>query len=262
MRKNTVKEKLKAGKPTVGGWLTLGSSLAAEALAHSALDWLVIDLEHSPVDMMNVLHMLQAISTTSTIPFVRVPDHGPATAKRVLDLGAYGIVFPHVSAPEQAQQCVAACKYPPEGIRGYGPLRAAMYGGSEYLQRANEEIMVVIMIEDQQALDNLESIMSVAGIDVAVVGQADLAVSLGLPPSSNVQDAEHVGAVQRIVDAGKKLGVPTGTICETGIDVRRCIQQGMTWVSLAPDIGLMLTGLAESLAVIADKEAEDLVGCQ
>ena len=143
MRKNLVKQKLRRGEPSIGTWISTGSPVIAEILAHAGFDWLTVDMEHSAVDMENLLTCFYAISTTDTVPFVRVPWNDPQVLKRVLDTGAYGVVVPNIKSPEEAEQAVQACRYAPEGFRGVGGIRGRLYGGPDYFQHANEEIAVV-----------------------------------------------------------------------------------------------------------------------
>ena len=159
MRKNKVKEKLRLGLPSIGSWISTGNPLVAELMAHMDFDWLAIDMEHNAIDITDVVNCFYAIGTTDTVPFVRVPWNDPQVLKRVLDIGAYGVVIPNVKNQEEANQAVQACRYPPEGFRGIGSIRGRLYGGSDYYQRANEEIVVVVMIEDVQAVEKYRTDM-------------------------------------------------------------------------------------------------------
>jgi 4-hydroxy-2-oxoheptanedioate aldolase len=134
----------------VGTWLCLGNPLAAEILAHVGFDWLTVDMEHNAIDVADTQALLQAIATTDTMPFVRVPWNDPQIIKRVLDIGAYGVVIPNVLDRREAEQAVAACRYPPDGIRGVGTLRGRLYGGPDYTDGANRGIAVIVMIEHRR----------------------------------------------------------------------------------------------------------------
>lgn len=159
MRPNRVKARLRAGEVSVGSWLTSGSPLIAEVMAHVGFDWLVVDTEHGAIGIETAQSMLQAISTTETVPLVRVAWNDVALIKRALDIGAYGVVVPMVSTREDAVNAVRFSKYPPEGIRGIGGVRRLLYGGPDYLSHANEEILVVVQIETAEAVRNAEEIL-------------------------------------------------------------------------------------------------------
>ncbi len=247
MRKNTVKEKLQAGQPSIGSWLSIGHSLSAEMMAHAGFDWLTIDTEHTATDFSILLPMLQAISTTSTIPFVRVPWNDPWPIKRTLDLGAYGVVIPDIATAEEAKQAVGACRYPPVGYRGIGAVRGNLYGGPDYYEKANEEIMVVLMIESREGVENAEEIMRVPGVDAVFIGPNDLAASLGVPLGLNNPHPEHKAAVAKILQAGKKTGVPVGIHCQDADEVNMRIEQGFLWLALAGDGRFLAGGAREQL---------------
>jgi len=182
MRINTVKEKWARGEVTHGAWLSIPSSFSAEVMAHQGFDWVCIDMQHGVIDYQVALTMLQAIGTTETIPFVRVPWNEMGIIGKVLDAGAMGVIIPMVNSVEEAKQAVAACRYFPLGSRSFGPTRASYYAGTDYFLGANEQIACIPMIETKQAVERLDDILSVPGIDAVYVGPADLSITLGLPP--------------------------------------------------------------------------------
>ena len=155
MRENHVLRSWRQGKQTIGGWLSIGDAFTAETMAHIGFDWLCIDMQHGLLDYQDVKVMLPAISTTQTMPFVRVPWNEPAEIMKALDAGAYGVIVPLINNRAEAEKAVAACRYPPEGMRSFGPIRAAMYGGKNYAEEANSEIACIAMIETKEGLDNL-----------------------------------------------------------------------------------------------------------
>ncbi|MBL8345687.1 MAG: 2,4-dihydroxyhept-2-ene-1,7-dioic acid aldolase, partial [Rubrivivax sp.] len=163
MRENRLRTLWKADKPAVNGWLALPSSFSAEVMAHQGWDTLTIDLQHGVIDYAAMVGMLQAISTTATVPVVRVPWLEPGIIMKSLDAGAYGVICPMVNTREDAQKLVAYTLYAPRGTRSFGPIRAAMYGGPDYAEKANDTIVAFAMIETAQALDNLDAILSVEG---------------------------------------------------------------------------------------------------
>ena len=151
MKKNRVKQLLHSGKPTLGSWIQIGHPDVAEIMANMGFDWLVLDNEHGPYSTETTQLLIQAMSSTDTVPIVRVPWNDMVEIKRALDIGAYGVVIPMVNSKEEALHAVRACKYPPTGLRGVGPRRASRYGldMKEYLRQANDEILIVIQIETQ-----------------------------------------------------------------------------------------------------------------
>lgn len=185
MRINTVKEKWARGEVTHGAWLSIPSSFSAEIMAHQGFDWVCIDMQHGVIDYQMALTMLQAIGSTETIPIVRVPWNEFGIIGKVLDAGAMGVIIPMVNSVEEAKQAVAACRYFPQGSRSFGPTRATYYAGTDYFSGANQQIACIPMIETKQAVERLDDILSVPGIDAVYVGPADLSITFGLPPGMN-----------------------------------------------------------------------------
>ncbi len=245
MRKNVVKHKIKAGTPSVGTWLATGSPLAAEIMAHQGFDWLTIDMEHNAIDISQAQSIFQAIATTETIPFARVPWNDPQIIKRVLDVGAYGIVIPTVESVDQAERAIDASRYPPDGHRGMGTIRGRLYGGEDYTTHANEEICVIIMLETITAVHNADAILAVPGIDAVFIGPNDLAASMGLPLGLDNQHPDHLAAVAEIRAACDRHGIPPGIHCGSATAVNQRIDEGFKWIALSSDAGLM-TSAAKS----------------
>ena len=174
MRKNKLKEIIKNGKAVINGWLQIPNSFSAEVMAKQGWDSLTIDMQHGVVDYPNALQMLQAISTTDTVPMARVNWNEPGQIMKILDAGSYGVICPMVSNKDQAEKFVQACMYPPAGYRSFGPIRGMLYGGSDYGDYANDELLKIAMIETIEALDNLDAIMTTPGVDGIYIGPADL----------------------------------------------------------------------------------------
>ena len=248
MRPNHVLRSWREGGQTVGAWLSVPSSFTAEVMAHQDFDWLCIDMQHGLIDYADAVHMLQAISTTDTIPFVRVPWNDPATIMKVLDAGAYGVVVPLVNNREEALNAVAACRYPPAGIRSSGPARAAIYGGDGYQSWADDEIACIVMIETAEALHNLDAILSTPGVDCAYIGPSDLAYALGLSPTGDNDDPKHREAVQTILDQAKKHGVAPGMHTGSVEYTTRYLQAGFQMVTLGADRAFMARQAGADLA--------------
>jgi 2-keto-3-deoxy-L-rhamnonate aldolase RhmA len=213
---NKIKSLLKQGKPTAGAWLQMTSPFSAEIMARAGFDWLIVDMEHAPGDFLNLASQLQAIGGTDCVPFVRAPWNDPVAIKRILDTGVLGVLIPYVNSAEEARNAVAACKYPPEGIRGLaGSPRAAYFGQNsmDYLKDANEEILVIIAVETGEAIANLDEILAVDGLDGIFIGPMDLATSMGYfgdPSHPEVQQA--IATVEeKTLKAGKYLGTVGGS---------------------------------------------------
>ena len=260
MRKNTVKEKVRRGEPSIGTWVSSGSPLITEVLAHTGFDWLTIDLEHNAIDLQDAVHCFYAMGGTDTIPFVRVPWNDPQILKRTLDIGAYGVVIPDIKNPEEAEMAVKACRYAPDGFRGIGSTRGALYGGPDYYEHANEEICVVLMIEDVEAVQKIDDIMSVSGVDVCFIGPNDLASSMGVSLGLDNPHPEHRAAVKRVVEAGRRHSVPVGIHCGGVGELNRRIEEGFTWLPLASDVRLLRGAAEEGLQQIRQPAKAEVAG--
>jgi 2-keto-3-deoxy-L-rhamnonate aldolase RhmA len=177
--KNLLKEKLSKGIPVIGTFVGIGHSDVTERLSRVGYDWLLIDGEHAPLSLETMQVMLQAMNGSNCTPLIRPQWNDMVIIKRALDIGAHGVLVPWVNTKEQAEYAVRACKYPPEGLRGRGPRRASLFD-PDYFPTANNEIMVVVQIETKEALNNLDDILSVNGVDACYIGPMDLSMSMGL----------------------------------------------------------------------------------
>jgi len=240
MRTNQVKRKLANGEACRGVWLGLPSPFSARLLAQLPLDWLLIDAEHSPVDVSGMAQMVAAIAEASgPAPFVRVAQASIEHMKRALDAGAYGIVAPMINTREQAEQVVAWSKFPPEGERSFGSAYAGLSFGvsmGEYLRIANRETVIAIQIESKTALGNLDELFSVQGLDLAFVGPVDLSISLGLDPLPENPQPLFQEALGEITAAARKHKLPLGIYCSNGAAARQRIAQGFQFVNITSDI--------------------------
>lgn len=207
MRENKIKKMWAAGQCATLGWLSISHGFSAELMARQGFDALCVDLQHGLSEMKDVAPMLQAISQTDTVPVVRVAWNEPAAIMKALDLGAYGIIVPLVNNAEEAAKAVAACRYPPVGMRSSGPVRAAQYGGPDYMTRANDEIIIMAMIETKEGLANLDAICATPGLDAVYIGPADLSFALGLPPRGDNPDPLHLATCDKIKAAAHKAGI-------------------------------------------------------
>ncbi len=250
MRENRLRTLWKSGGAAVNGWLTIPSSFSAETMAHQGWDTLTIDMQHGMIDDAALVPMLQAISTTDTVPVVRVPWLEPGIVMRALDAGAYGVICPMVNTREDAQKLVAYSHYPPRGTRSFGPLRAVLYAGLDYVQHANDTIAVFAMIETAEALDNLDDILSVEGLDAIYIGPSDLSLALGCTPTFDDLEPKAFEAVEHILARAKAHGVVAGIHNGTPEAARRRITKGFQFVTISSDARLMADGAEQVMRVM------------
>ena len=248
MRPNRLRELWAADQAVLNGWLAIPDSFSAEVMAHQGWDSLTIDLQHGVIDYSKLVPMLQAISTTNTVPVVRVPWLEPGILMKVLDAGAYGVICPMINTREDAQKLVHCTHYAPQGGRSFGPVRATLYGGADYPQHANKTIVAFAMIETAQALDNLDSILSVEGLDAIYIGPSDLSLSLGCKPVFDDVEPKAQQAIAHIVARAKAHGVVAG-IHNGRTDVARArVNMGYRFVTLGSDARLLATGSQDLLS--------------
>jgi 4-hydroxy-2-oxoheptanedioate aldolase len=253
MRTNPVKAALRDDMPQIGTWLSLASPMAARFMARAGFHWLTVDVEHSPVNWETAAQMFGAIADAGGVPLARVPLNSLENAKRALDSGAYGIVFPMCCCKEEAEQAVAACKYPPQGERSVGGgLHALNFGASpaDYYRRANEEILVIVQTEHIRAVENCEAICSVHGVDAVFVGPNDLLSSMHKTPAMDSDDPEFVAALRHIRETATKHGVAPGIHVATAEDARRRVDEGWKFVAVSSELGFM-TQAARASAEVA-----------
>ena len=256
MRPNSVKQRWRDGLPAIGGWLSIPSSVSAEVMSHQGFDWVCVDTQHGIVDYTSAVPMLQAISTTSAMPFVRVPWNEPSIIMKYLDAGAYGIIVPMIETRADAEAAVRAARYAPLGIRSFGPLRANLYAGAGYAEESNEEIALCVMIETPKALENLDDIASVPGIDALYIGPSDLSQALGLGPRYNADNPEHAAAVTRIREACERHGKVPGIHTNGSALTSRYIEEGFKMILLTADVAGISGGASRELAVARATQAE------
>ena len=248
MRENRLRTLWKAEQAVLNGWLAIPNSFSAEVMAHQGWDSLTIDLQHGVIDYAALVPMLQAISTTATVPIVRVPWLEPGIVMKALDAGAYAIICPMVNTREEAQRFVAYTNYAPKGTRSFGPIRATMYGGPDYAQRANETIVRFAMIETAQALENLDDILSVEGLDAIYIGPSDLSLALGCRPVFDDVDPPVAQAIDHIVARAKVHGVVAGIHNGVPEGALARIAKGFRFVTVSSDARLMAAGAQQVMA--------------
>lgn len=250
MKPNAVKRQLRAGEPSIGTWLSLGSPLAARFLARAGFDWLTVDLEHSLADIETAAHMLGAIADAGRTALARVPSNRHDHIKRVLDIGAMGVIVPMVNSPEEARAAIAACRYPPRGNRSVGGQTPALnFSASlaDYFARADDEILIVLQCEHIRAVEQADAIFATPGIDVIFVGPNDLAASMraadGTPPSRE----EFEATLTRIRDGCRRHGIPAGLHCADVGEAQRRLAEGWQFLAISSELKMMLDGADATL---------------
>jgi 4-hydroxy-2-oxoheptanedioate aldolase len=248
MRENRLRNLWLQDKTAVNGWLAVPNSFSAETMAHQGWDTLTIDMQHGVVDYQAMVHMLQAISTTDTVPVVRVPWLEPGVIMKTLDAGAYALICPMVNTREDAQKLVAWTNYAPRGARSFGPVRATLYGGADYAKHANDTIVRFAMIETAQALDNLDAILTVEGLDAVYIGPSDLSLSLGCKPDFDNPEPKAVQAIEHILERAQAHGVVA--CIHNGVPEVALARaaKGFRFVTVSSDARLMAAGSQQILA--------------
>ena len=258
MKTNNVRHKLLAGEAAIGCFMGLGSPNVAELLTRAGLDWLVIETEHNSLDTAQIEHILMAVQGSGAMPIVRVASAQQVYIQRALDTGAMGVLVPMVRTVEEAEAIVAATRFPPVGRRSFGPLRASHYSldNADYLGRANDNMLVALIVETREMLDNLEEVAAVPGIDVLFLGPFDLCLALGLNPLQ-LPLPEIDAVLERMLEVGRKTGVSIGYAADTPDGLRALQAQGVTFISYGQDYGLLMRAIREGLQAFGNAPALD-----
>jgi 4-hydroxy-2-oxoheptanedioate aldolase len=235
MRPNTIRTRWQAGEAVLTAWLSIPSAFSAEIMAHAGFDCLTIDVQHGLIDYSAAVAMLQAISTTDCIPLARVPWNEPSAIMKLLDAGAYGIICPMISTAEEAAAFAAACRYPPEGIRSFGPKRAMLYAGNDYPEQANATVLAFAMIETAGGLANVDAIAATPGIDALYIGPADLSLALGRTQRMDQTDPVLVEALETILAAARRHGKVAGLHTGSPAYASKMIDKGFQFVTVQTD---------------------------
>ena len=247
-RANGIREIWAADKAVVNSWCGIPSSWSAEVMANMGWDSLVVDMQHGLIDYQIMVTMLQGISTTNTVPLVRVPWNDPAHIQKALDAGAYGIICPMINNKAEAEKLCDSMRYAPLGHRSSGPIRASLYGGADYHAKANDIVVAFGMIETREAMENLDQIMSVKGLDAIYVGPSDLSISHGYPPGGDKPDQWMMDALKKVLDACKRHGVQPGLHCGSAEYAKKGIAMGFTFVTVGGDTRFVTMGAAAAVA--------------
>ena len=248
MRKNKLKELFKTGKPIINSWLSIPSSFSAESMAQQSWDSLTIDMQHGLIDYSSAVSMLQAISTTNITPMARVNWNEPGQIMKILDAGCYGVICPMVSNRKEAEKFVQACQYPPKGYRSFGPIRASIYGGSDYAKHADDEILKLAMIETKEALEKLDEILDTPHLDGVYIGPADLSLAVGEEPGfDKPEDTKAYKEILRVLDAAKKRKLIAGLHNGTPEYAQKMLDKGFNLVTVGSDSRYITAGAKTDL---------------
>ena len=258
MRKNKLKKIFKQGGSAINGWLQIPNSFTAELMANQNWDSLTLDMQHGVIDYSHAISMLQAISTTEVVPMARVNWNEPGQIMKILDAGAYGIICPMVSNRKEAENFVQACMYPPSGYRSYGPIRGLVYGGPDYADEANNEILKFAMIETKESLANLDEIMQTPGLDGIYIGPADLSLAIGEKPSFDKPEGDPVyEVIMKILEHAKKNKIVAGIQNAQPEYADKMIKKGFQLVTIGTDQRFMTAAAKSALSIIRKDQKKD-----
>ena len=252
MRLNKVKELWKKQKVAIGGWLTIPNGISTEIMSHQGWDVLTIDMQHALVSVSDMVPMITAISTTDVTPFVRVPWLEPGVIMKALDAGSYGVICPMINTREDATRFVSYCRYAPRGTRSFGPGRAVLYAGNDYAMQANETVLTLAMIETKIALDNLDGILEVEGLDAVFVGPSDLGLSLGYGPGDH-NEPVLLEAIETILNNAKSNDKRAGIYTLTTDYAKRMIKLGFDYVVISSDARMLTEQASSTLTELRSK---------
>ena len=260
---NILKQKIKDKKPVIGASVTLRDPCIAELMAGLGFDFIWIDTEHSSLDKKDVQLHIMATSGTDAASFVRVPWNDPILVKPILEMGPDGIIFPFIKTAEEAEKAVSSCRYPPDGTRGFGPIRATRYGlidRSKYIKESDSQIWKIMQIEHIDAVKNLKSIVDVDGVDSIVIGLNDLSASVGLLHNPNHEKIREL--TDYIGDMAKSAGIPYGVAMEYNPKkIEEWLNRGVNWIELAGDFRFLFNAAREALQGTRNMMLERKVNC-
>ncbi|MFD0689544.1 HpcH/HpaI aldolase family protein [Actinomadura fibrosa] len=250
MRDNRLRALFAAGEPVVNAWVSADSPYLAETLSYAGYDSVTVDLQHGMFGMDGAVRLLQAVSAGPAVPLARTPALDAAVIGKLLDAGAYGIICPAVDDAAQAARFVAMCRYPPAGVRSYGPARANLGLVPGYVEQADAQVMTWAMVESRPALADLEAIVATPGLDGVFVGPNDLALALGAEPGLAVPPPEVEAAMVRIAEAAHVAGVLAGAFASGPAAARRLVEQGYDFVTPGTDMAILRRAAAEGVAAV------------
>ncbi len=265
MQENTLRQKWRAGQPTINGWLSIANGFVAEIMAAQGYDSLTVDMQHGAIGYQAGLGMLQAMRASGVTPLARVPWLAPGDIMKAMDAGAMGIICPMVNTADQASELASYCRYPPLGTRSFGPTRALFAHGSDYAAHANDQMLVIAMIETAQGVANVDAICATPGIDGIYIGPADLTLGVTngrLPPGMDREEPEMVATIKTILKAAKDAG--RAACIHTGAPeyAAKAIGWGFDLVTVGSDVKNMATATAQSIATFRGLVGQDGSGGQ
>src|SRR5215210_3475948 len=246
---NPLKGAWAEGRTAFGLWMTVPGSIGAEIFASAGADYVCVDQQHGVIDYDSMVPMFQAIRAEGSAPITRVLSNDPFLIMKALDAGAWGVIVPLVNSAEDAARAVAACRYPPQGMRSYGPVRAAGVIGSRDPEDLGGEVLCLVMVETREALERFDEIAATPGVDGIYIGPSDLALSLGLPPTLEIQEGEHAEAVGRIRAPCQRTHIAAGIHCPSGEWARKHAEAGFDLVTVATDANLLREAALRELTV-------------
>ena len=246
--RNNFKHALAAGERQIGLWSAMCSPIGTEIIGYSGFDWILLDMEHSPNELPGIVAQLQVLNASQSSAIVRSPWNDMVMIKRILDVGAQSIMFPYIQNADEARQAVESTHYPGRGVRGVAAgSRASNYGRvKDYLLKASEEICVLLQVETGEAIEELENIAAVDGVNGIFIGPADLSASMGHLGNPNHEDVQ--AAIKGVAETLARLGMPSGILAADEDVARRYIEWGYNFVAIGSDTGL-LAKAADSLCI-------------
>jgi 4-hydroxy-2-oxoheptanedioate aldolase len=252
----TLRELWERGEPTIGGWCVIPSAFSAELMGRAGFDWVVIDTQHGMIGFDQMLPMLQALTATGTPAFVRVPWNQPSDIMKALDAGAQGVIVPMVNSKEEAQKAARACRYPPEGMRSWGPTRAALQVSGFGTENANRAVVCMVMIETAEGMAARDEILSVPGVDGVYVGPNDLAITHGMKPDATASAPEHRQLIEKILEACQRRGLVAGIHCAGPDTAIRWREAGFRMLNVDNDSVFLRSGASRVLEALRGAKRE------
>ncbi|MEM7439506.1 MAG: aldolase/citrate lyase family protein [Pseudomonadota bacterium] len=247
---NTLKDKWAAGQATVNGWMSIGSSFAAEIMAGAGYDSLTIDMQHGFLDYSHAMGMFQAMRASGVVPMARVPWLDNGAIMKALDAGALGIICPMINLGEEAEALVRAMRYPPLGSRSFGPTRANYHHGPDYYTNANASILAIAMIETGEAVERLDEIITTPGLDGIYIGPSDLSLGVSqgnLPPGLDRQEPEMQAVIKDVLSRAKAQGLRAGIHCMTPAYAAQTVGWGFDFATINGDVRLLAAAASDTV---------------
>jgi 4-hydroxy-2-oxoheptanedioate aldolase len=255
MTANRLKQTLAEGGSAVGGWCTTPSAFNAELLAAEGYDYVCVDCQHGLIGYDAMVPMLASISRTDATPLVRVPFNHTPWMGQALDAGAEGVIVPMVNTREDAERAAAACRYAPEGVRSFGPVRAGLYLNRSAPADVNRQVLCFVMIETVQAVENAEEICSAPGVDGVYVGPADLAISMGVAFGVDEMPPAHAEAIEHVAKVCAARGIAPGIHTGGGVGARAALEAGYRMATVSTDAGIFRSAIRAELAAARGRDA-------